>query len=137
MNIDGVTTGIVLDHIEAGKSLRIYELLGLEKIKSSVAVIQNVKSSKYGKKDIIKIDEIIDIDFNVLGYVDPNITVNVVRNGELAHKSHMSLPVELSGVLKCRNPRCITSIENVPSKFKLSDRKNRIYTCEYCDTEVK
>jgi aspartate carbamoyltransferase regulatory subunit len=135
MNIDGVNTGIVLDHIQAGKSMRIYKLLHLDELDSCVAVIQNVESTKYGKKDIIKIDEMIDIDFDVLGYVDPNITVNIVRNGKLEKKTHMALPETLHGVLECKNPRCITSVERgLESKFYLADRKNRVYRCAYCDT---
>ncbi|MBM6990783.1 aspartate carbamoyltransferase regulatory subunit [Mobilibacterium timonense] len=134
MNVDGVNTGIVLDHIHAGKSMVIYKLLGLDRLDCTVAVIQNVKSAKYGRKDIIKIDKIIDLDFDAIGFVDPNITVNIVKEGKLARKSHVSLPDELTDVLRCRNPRCITSSEtDLPQRFKLVDPEKRLYRCVYCD----
>ena len=136
MNIDGVKTGIVLDHIKAGKSMQIYELLGLDKINNCVAIIQNADSAKYGKKDIIKIDQIIDLDFDVLGYVDSNITVNIVKDGKLERKHHMELPQTLKNVVKCKNPRCITSVEQgILHTFKLVDRENKVYRCIYCDAE--
>ena len=136
MNIDGVKTGIVLDHIKAGKSMQIYELLGLDKINNCVAIIQNADSAKYGKKDIIKIDQIIDLDFDVLGYVDSNITVNIVKDGKLERKHHMELPQTLKNVVKCKNPRCITSVEQeIVHTFKLVDRENKVYRCIYCDAE--
>lgn len=134
MNVDGVNTGIVLDHIHAGKSMVIYKLLGLDRLDCTVAVIQNVKSAKYGRKDIIKIDKIIDLDFDAIGFVDPNITVNIVKEGKLARKSHVSLPDELTDVLRCKNPRCITSSEtDLPQRFKLVDPEKRLYRCVYCD----
>ena len=138
MNIDGVSTGIVLDHIKAGKSMQIYELLRLEKINNCVAIIQNADSSKYGKKDIIKIDQLIDLDFDVLGYVDNNITVNIVKDGKLFEKKHLELPETLTDVIKCKNPRCITSIEQeIVHKFKLVDKEKQVYRCVYCDAESK
>ena len=138
MNIDGVKTGIVLDHIKAGKSMQIYELLGLDKINNCVAIIQNADSAKYGKKDIIKIDQIIDLDFDVLGYVDSNITVNLVKDGKLERKHHMELPRTLKNVVKCKNPRCITSVEQeIVHTFKLVDKENKVYRCIYCDAEHK
>ena len=138
MNIDGVNTGIVLDHIKAGKSMQIYELLGLDKINNCVAIIQNADSGKYGKKDIIKIDQIIDLDFDVLGYVDSNITVNIVKDGKLERKHHMELPQTLKNVVKCKNPRCITSVEQeIVHTFKLVDKENKVYRCIYCDAEHK
>ena len=138
MNIDGVNTGIVLDHIKAGKSMQIYELLGLDKINNCVAIIQNADSAKYGKKDIIKIDQIIDLDFDVLGYIDSNITLNIVKDGKLERKHHMELPQTLKSVVKCKNPRCITSVEQeIVHTFKLVDKKNKIYRCIYCDAEHK
>jgi len=138
MNIDGVTTGIVLDHIQAGKSMEIYRYLGLDKLDCSVAVVQNVKSSKYGKKDIIKIDDEIELNFEVLGYMDSNITINRVRDGKLVKKEHLELPATLTNVLKCKNPRCITSIEQeITHIFKLVDREKKIYRCAYCDVEHK
>ena len=136
MNIDGVNTGIVLDHIKAGKSMQIYELLGLDKINNCVAIIQNADSAKYGKKDIIKIDQIIDLDFDVLGYIDSNITVNIVKDGKLERKHHMELPQTLKNVVKCKNPRCITSVEQgIVHTFRLVDRENKVYRCIYCDAE--
>jgi aspartate carbamoyltransferase regulatory subunit len=136
MNIDGVNTGIVLDHIQAGKSLRIYELLKLENLDCCVAVIQNASSTKYGKKDIIKIDGKIDLNFDVLGYIDPNITVNIVENGKLVDKVHMALPETLTNVIKCKNPRCITSCEQgIDHVFKLVDPEHKVYRCAYCDAE--
>ena len=138
MNRDGVKTGIVLDHIKAGKSMQIYELLGLDKINNCVAIIQNADSAKYGKKDIIKIDQIIDLDFDVLGYIDSNITVNIVKDGKLERKHHMELPQTLKNVVKCKNPRCITSVEQeIVHTFKLVDKENKVYRCIYCDAEHK
>ena len=138
MNIDVVKTGIVLDHIKAGKSMQIYELLGLDKINNCVAIIQNADSAKYGKKDIIKIDQIIDLDFDVLGYIDSNITVNIVKDGKLERKHHMELPQTLKNVVKCKNPRCITSVEQeIVHTFKLVDKENKVYRCIYCDAEHK
>lgn len=138
MNIDGVTTGIVLDHIKAGKSMQIYNYLRLDKLDCSVAVVQNVESSKYGKKDIIKIDDEIELDFEMLGYIDSNITVNRVKDGKLLKKEHLELPETLTDVIKCKNPRCITSIEQeITHVFKLADREKKIYRCAYCDVEHK
>lgn len=136
MNIDGVKTGIVLDHIRAGKSMEIYKLLSLNKIDNCVAIIQNATSSKYGKKDIIKIDKIIDLDFDVLGYIDSNITVNIIVDGKLAEKKHLALPETLRNVIKCKNPRCITSMEQgIVHLFKLADKDKKTYRCVYCDSE--
>ena len=138
MNIDGVNTGIVLDHIKAGKSMQIYELLGLDKINNCVAIIQNADSAKYGKKDIIKIDQIIDLDFDVLGYVDSNITLTIVKDGKLERKHHMELPQTLKNVVKCKTPRCITSVEQeIVHTFKLVDREKKVYRCIYCDAAHK
>ena len=138
MNIDGVTTGIVLDHIKAGKSMEIYKYLRLDKLDCSVAVVQNVRSSKYGKKDIIKIDDEIELDFEMLGYIDSNITINRVKDGVLQKKEHLELPETLTDVIKCKNTRCITSIEQeITHVFKLADREKKIYRCAYCDVEHK
>ena len=126
MNIDGVNTGIVLDHIKAGKSMEIYNYLRLDKLDCSVAVVQNVRSSKYGKKDIIKIDDEIELDFEMLGYIDSNITINRVKDGKLQKKEHLELPETLTDVIKCKNPRCITSTEQeITHIFKLADREKR------------
>lgn len=136
MNIDGVTTGIVLDHIQAGKSINIYHYLGLDKLHCSVAMLQNVRSEKLGKKDIIKIDDEIELDFDVLGYLDSNITVNHVKDGKLVKKVHLELPETLTGVIECKNPRCITSVEQeITHVFKLVDKEKKTYRCAYCDVE--
>ena len=136
MNIDGVKNGIVLDHIKAGKSMMVYELLGLDKLDSCVAVIQNADSAKYGKKDIIKIDDRIDIDLDVLGYIDSNITVNLVKDGQLEKKLHLELPQTLRNVIKCKNPRCITTVEQeIVHTFRLTDRSKKAYRRIYCDAE--
>lgn len=138
MNIDGVNTGIVLDHIKAGKSMMIYELLGLDKLSCCVAIIQNAKSEKYGLKDIIKIDGDIDISLDVLGYIDNNITVNIIKDGKHIKKIHLDLPKTLTDVIKCSNPRCITSVEQgIVHKFYLADREHKVYRCCYCDSEYK
>ena len=138
MNIDGVKNGIVLDHIKAGKSMMAYKLLGLDKVKSCVAIIQNADSSKYGKKDIIKIDELIDLDYDVLGYIDSNITVNIVKDGKMVEKKHMELPTELRNVVTCKNPRCITSVEQeIVQIFRLKNEEKKVYRCAYCDAEHK
>ena len=138
MNIDGVKNGIVLDHIKAGKSMMAYKLLGLDKVNSCVAIIQNADSSKYGKKDIIKIDELIDLDYDVLGYIDSNITVNIVKDGVMVEKRHMELPTELKNVVKCKNPRCITSVEQeIVQIFRLKNEEKKVYRCAYCDAEHK
>ena len=136
MNIDGVKNGIVLDHIKAGKSMQVYELLGLDQVDNCVAVIQNATSSKYGKKDIIKIDESIELDLDVLGYIDSNITVNRVKDGKLEKKVHLERPQTLRNVIKCKNPRCITSVEQeIVHTFRLVDREKKASRCIYCDAE--
>ena len=136
MNIDGVKNGIVLDHIQAGKSMMIYELLRLDKVDNCVAVIQNASSEKYGKKDIIKIDDRIDIDLDILGYIDSNITVNLVKDGKLEKKLHLELPQTLRNVIKCKNPRCITTTEQeIVHTFRLVDPAKKAYRCIYCDAE--
>ena len=138
MNIDGVNSGIVLDHIQAGKSMTIYRYLGLEKLDCTVAIIQNVESIKHGKKDIIKIDDEIKLNLEVLGYIDSNITVNWVQDKKLVKKEHLELPETLTDVIKCKNPRCITSVEQeINHIFKLVNREKKIYRCAYCDIEQK
>ncbi len=136
MNIDSIHDGYVLDHIEAGASMEIYRLLGLDKLDCSVAIIKNAKSNKLGRKDIIKIDQLIELDLDVLGYVDPNITVSIIKDGVQVEKMHPGLPTRLVNVLRCKNPRCITTSESqLPSEFLLTDEKKRSYCCAYCDTE--
>lgn len=138
MNIDSIINGIVLDHITAGKSMEIYQLLGLEQLDCSVAIIKNAHSNRTGKKDIIKIDQILDIDLDALGYVDPDITVNIIKDGKTVEKKHLELPQRITGVLKCKNPRCITSTEQeLPQIFELRDREHAIYRCLYCEAKAK
>ena len=138
MNIDSIDRGIVLDHIRAGHSLDIYHALRLEELPCSVAIIRNVKSGKMGKKDIIKIDDDIDIDLDVLGFLDPGITVNIIEGGEITHKKHLALPERVSGVIACKNPRCITAQEKgLEQIFLLRDPARRLYRCMYCDAERK
>ena len=138
MKIDSITNGIVIDHITAGKGMEIYQLLHLDELDCSVAIIKDVVSKKMGKKDIIKVDADIDIDTNVLGYVDPNVTVDIIRNGHLAEKRRVGLPTKLTNVLFCRNPRCITTTEQeLPHVFLLTDTEHRIYRCMYCETKAK
>lgn len=138
MNIDSIKNGIVIDHITAGRSMKIYRLLGLESLDCSVALIKNVTSRKTGKKDIIKIDSDFDVDTDILGYVDPGVTINIIRDGKIAEKRTLELPTELTDVLKCKNPRCITSTEQeLPHIFHLTDREHRVYRCIYCETKGK
>ena len=137
MHIDSIRNGLVIDHITAGKGMRIYELLGLGNLDCTVAIIKNSNSRKMGKKDIIKIDAEIDVDLDILGYVDPNITINVIKNGELIEKKAVTLPETLTNVIKCKNPRCITATEQeLKQVFKLTDRENRVYRCLYCETKA-
>lgn len=138
MNVDEITNGIVLDHIKAGKSLDIYHYLGLDSLECSVAIIKNVRSSKMGVKDIIKIDTDLDPNLDLLGYLDPDITVNVIRDKKLVQKKHLALPDTVTNVIRCKNPRCITASEReIDHIFKLSDRENRIYRCIYCETAAR
>lgn len=137
MIIGQIKDGIVLDHISVDKGIEIYNTLGLDKLDCTVAMIQNADSAKKGKKDIIKIAQLIDLDLDVLGYIDPGITVNIIRNGELAKREHLTLPERLTDIIKCKNPRCITSVEQeLPQEFKLIDRTSKIYRCVYCDAEA-
>lgn len=135
MNIDNVQNGVVLDHIQAGKSMAIYHYLHLDALDCPVAMIQNARSAHMGKKDIIKIDTPMEIDLDVLGYLDANITVNVIRDGKLAEKKRVELPRKLVNVIRCRNPRCITTAEEqLDAIFLLSDPERHTYRCAYCDT---
>ena len=136
MNIDSIRNGYVLDHIKAGASMEIYRLLGLDKLDCSVAIIKNAKSTKLGRKDIIKIDALIDLDLDVLGYVDPDITVSIIKDGVQVEKKHPQLPKKLVNVLRCKNPRCITTTEpHLPAEFVLSAPEKHTYRCAYCDSE--
>ena len=135
MNIDSVQKGLVIDHIQAGKSMEIYKYLNLDKMDCSVAIIKNAKSKKLGKKDIIKIENNINMDLTVLGFIDPNITINVIDDGVIINKINLELPCEISNIAKCKNPRCITTIEQeIEHRFRLTDKENKIYRCIYCDT---
>lgn len=138
MIITPISNGIVLDHIQAGCGMKLFEILNLSSLECAVALIMNADSKKMGKKDIIKIADVIDIDMDVVGYVDPGITVNVIENGKLTKRSHLELPETVTGVIKCKNPRCITSTEQeLPHVFKLVDRENKIYRCLYCESKAK
>ena len=136
MNIDSIHNGVVLDHIQAGKSMDIYRDLHLDKLDCQVAIIKNARSAHMGKKDIIKIDSPMDLDLDVLGYIDADITVNIIRDGRRVEKKHLELPRKLVNIIRCRNPRCITAAEpQLDAVFLLSDAKRHIYRCAYCETE--
>ena len=138
MHIDSIKDGIVIDHITAGNAMRIYNLLGFDKLECSIAIIKNVTSKKMGKKDIIKIDSNIEINLEALGYIDPGITIDVIRDSVLVEKRSVDLPEKLHGVLKCKNPRCITAAEaNLEQVFTLTDRENKVYRCIYCESKAK
>ena len=137
MNIDSIKNGFVIDHITAGLGMKIFNLLNLDGLDCSVALIKNVPSKKMGKKDIIKKDADIEVNTDILGYVDPDVTVNVIKNGVIAEKRQIELPRQLTGVIKCKNPRCITTTEQeLPQIFKLTDKDNRIYRCLYCESKA-
>lgn len=138
MTIDStVRTGIVIDHITAGRAMRLYELLDLESAEGAVAIIKNVSSNKMGKKDIIKIDTELPLNLDIIGYVDPGATVNIIRDGKQIDKRSIDMPARLTDVIRCKNPRCITSVEQeLPHVFRLTDRENRIYRCIYCETKA-
>ena len=139
MNIDAIQNGIVIDHITAGRGMRIYELLHLDTLDASVAIIKNAVSHKSGgKKDIIKIDSDIAIDFDVLGFVDPGVTVNIIRDGKLVEKRRIDMPKTLKNVICCKNPRCITSVErSIDHIFRLTDAREKVYRCIYCETKAQ
>ena len=137
MIIGQIKDGIVLDHITAGKAMQIYETLKLGKLDCSVAMIQNASSVKMGKKDIIKIGTLMDLNLDVLGYIDPGITVNIIRDGKVDKRYHLWLPERVVGVIKCKNPRCITSVEvNAVHEFRLADKEKKIYRCIYCEHQA-
>jgi aspartate carbamoyltransferase regulatory subunit len=137
VNIDSIQNGVVIDHITAGKGMLLYSLLGLDALDVSVALIKNAVSGKKGKKDIIKIDADIPVDFQVIGYVDPGATLNIIRDGRLVEKRDVELPDTLTDVIFCKNPRCITSTEQeLKHVVKLTDRKNKVYRCLYCETKA-
>ena len=137
MIIGQIENGIVLDHITAGHGMEIYEVLGLGRLDCMVALIKNAESVKMGKKDSIKIDEVLDLDLDVLGYMDPGITVNIIQNGRRVKHMKLELPGEVRGVIRCKNPRCITSVEQeIEHVFRLTNRADRVYRCIYCDTKA-
>ena len=134
MNVDSVERGLVIVHIAAGRSLEIYRILGLDKLDCCVAIIKNARSQKTGRKDIMKIEDRIDLDLDALGFLDPNITVNIIDGGTIVEKKKLRLPETVTDVIHCANPRCITSVEHgLPHVFHLADREKGIYRCAYCD----
>ena len=137
MNIDAIKNGLVIDHIKAGQGMKVYDFLDLGKLDCSVAIIQNATSSKMGIKDIIKIDSALDVDLNALGYIDPNITINVIQDSVRVKKYHPELPETITNIIRCRNPRCITSTaQQLPHVFKLADRQKDEYRCLYCESKA-
>lgn len=138
MNVDSIQNGVVIDHITAGRGMLLYELLGLSELDCQIALIKNGFSKKMGKKDIIKIDADITVNLDVIGYVDPGATVNIIKNGVLVEKKSIEKPELLTNVIKCKNPRCISSCEQeLDHVFKLVDKENGIYRCIYCETQAK
>lgn len=135
LKIGKIEEGFVLDHIQAGKSLSIYEHLGLDKLDCTVAIIKNARSDKLGKKDILKVEcDINMLDLDILAFIDHNITVNVIKDGEIVDKRDLVLPKQIKNVIKCKNPRCITSIEQeLPHIFFLADEAKEVYRCKYCE----
>ena len=137
MIIGQIRDGIVLDHITAGRGMDVYNILHLGELDCTVAMIKNADSVKMGKKDIIKIGQVIDLDFDVLGYMDPGITVNIIRGGEIVKREHLMLPERVTGMIKCKNPRCITTTEQeLVHEFRLTDRERKIYRCVYCESQA-
>ena len=137
MNIDSIQNGVVIDHITVGLGMKLYELLDLASLDTSIALIKNVASKKMGKKDIIKIDADININMDILGYVDPDVTVDIIKDGVLVEKKKIELPKTLKNVLFCKNPRCITTTEQeIEHVFNLTDAENRVYRCMYCESEA-
>ena len=137
MNIDSIKNGYVIDHIKAGNGLKIYNYLKLNELECPVAIIKNVKSNKSGKKDIIKVDDDINLNIDALGFIDPDITINVVKDSKIIKKYHPELPEKIVNIVKCKNPRCITSIEQeLEQIFELRDKENRVYRCKYCETKL-
>ncbi len=139
MIIGKIENGIVLDHIRAGEGMKLYQILGLGDLNDcQVALIKNAESPKMGRKDIIKIDKLIDINLDAIGYVDPGITINYIENGKLAKRTHINPPETITNVIKCKNPRCITTVEQeIPHVFKLTDKEKGIYRCIYCESKAE
>lgn len=138
MNIDSITNGVVIDHITAGKAMVIYDLLNLGDLDCSVAIIKNANSVKTGKKDIIKIDADVPMNFDILGFIDPGITINIIKDEKLVEKRSLTLPEKLTNVIRCKNPRCISTTEQeLPHIFTLSDAKTKTYRCLYCEAKAE
>ena len=138
MKIDSIKNGIVIDHIQAKKGMEIYEALKLKDLDCSVAIITNAKSEKMGRKDIIKIDKDMEINMEVIGFIEPNATINIVKNDQLINKYQVQLPEEIVNIAKCQNPRCITSVEkDLDQIFTLTDKENQVYRCKYCEMSLK
>ena len=138
MNIDSIKNGIVIDHIQAKKGMEIYELLNLNELDCSVAVITNAKSKKMGRKDIIKIDKDFEVNIDMIGFIDPNITINIVKDDKIVNKFHAELPEKIVNIAKCQNPRCITSEEReLDQVFILTDKEKQTYRCKYCEMSLK
>ena len=139
LNISGISEGFVLDHIQAGMSMRIYHDLKLDRLDCTVAIIKNAKSNKMGKKDIIKVECPIDaLDLDILGFIDHRITVNVIKDDKIVEKKALHLPKEVHNVIACKNPRCITSVEQeLEQIFVLTDPEKKVYRCKYCETKFK
>ena len=138
MIIGNIVNGVVIDHIPAGRGMELYHYLKLDSLECEVALIKNAESDKCGKKDILKINEEINLNFDMLGYIAPHITVNIIQNGERVKKIHPQLPETITNVIKCKNPRCITTTEQeLPHVFKLTDREKKVYRCIYCESQGK
>jgi len=137
MVVDSIKKGIVIDHVKAGFGLSVIDRLQIDKRKNTIACIMNAPSKKHGRKDVVKLENVVDVDLTVLGLIDPNATVNIIENGIIKEKIHLKLPEKVVNVIRCRNPRCVTSVEtNAPHVFHLTDEANREYRCEYCDDLV-
>ena len=138
MKVGAINNGVVIDHITAGKGMKLYHFLDLDHVDAPIALIKNAPSSKMGKKDIIKIDAELDLNLDALGYIDPNVTINVVKDGVRVDKFHPQLPEKLTNIIQCKNPRCITSVEQeIPHIFKLTNRETGEYRCIYCESKAK
>lgn len=138
MKVTAVNNGVVIDHITAGKCMKLYQFLDLDHVDATIALIKNAPSQKMGKKDIIKIDTELELDLDALGYIDPNVTINIVKDGVCVKKVHPLLPERLTNIIQCKNPRCITSVEQeIPHIFKLTDREKGEYRCIYCESKAK
>lgn len=138
MKVGAINNGVVIDHITAGKGMKLYHFLNLDHMDAPIALIKNAPSEKMGKKDIIKIDAELDLNLDILGYIDPNVTINIIKDGACVEKFHPQLPEKLTNIIQCNNPRCITSTEQeIPHIFKLTDRESGEYRCIYCESKAK